>query len=87
MSEIEEPGAIRKLVNFGTAIARYVASDCRDVTPEHYARRLGVGGCEDCPVQRQSKCLLCGCPIEDKARMASEKCPRDPPRWPAIRTD
>lgn len=82
--EIAEPGAFSKLVHFGVAIARYIASGCENVTPEQYAERLGHGGCEDCPVQRNAKCLLCGCSIESKATMATETCPRVPPRWPEL---
>jgi hypothetical protein len=50
-----------------------------------------VGGCyASCPHRidpngkpdSHSKCALCGCPVVDKARVLSEKCPDDPPRWP-----
>jgi hypothetical protein len=31
-----------------------------------------------------SKCDICGCFLGAKARIASESCPDDPPRWTAI---
>ncbi len=81
-AEPEKPAIITKLINFAAAVARYVASGCENVTPEQYAERLLI--CDACPFQRHSKCLVCGCSVELKAMMRSERCPKEPPFWPDL---
>lgn len=79
-SEYVPPGLIRTGLNFLAAASRYVAAGCPSVTAEQY--RLRVKSCGACPLCRNAKCLLCNCYVEQKAQMATEKCPRDPPLWP-----
>lgn len=47
-----------------------------------YRGRLEI--CGACEHWTGSACRLCGCATAAKLRLATERCPDDPPRWPAI---
>jgi hypothetical protein len=40
--------------------------------------------CAACPQLKRSHCGLCGCSITHKTRLASQRCPDNPPRWIAV---
>jgi hypothetical protein len=65
--------------NLTGAVVRFVASGGKMTTPEERERRLQI--CRECPHFSGSKCSICGCISRWKARLASEHCPDDPPRW------
>ena len=56
------------------------------VTPEVKKARIAI--CPTCPHYQpptdttKPTCSLCGCPVKDKAKYATEVCPDNPPRWP-----
>lgn len=77
-----EPGWWRSGLNFTAAVARYIAAGCPNVPESVYNERLRI--CAQCPLCRNSKCLICGCDLLAKAAMATEKCPASPPRWPSL---
>lgn len=37
--------------------------------------------CDGCDKRDGTKCGACGCPIENKTALATERCPLDPPKW------
>lgn len=59
--------------NFAIAIARFVADGCATVTVGQYRQRLKT--CQPCEHRVGGKCLQCGCWVQIKARLPSEKCP------------
>ncbi|SRR5258708_7835379 len=78
----EPPSWWRSGLNFAAAITRYVAAGCPQVTKAQYEERVRI--CAHCPLCRHAKCLICGCFVEEKAKMATEQCPRDPALWPDL---
>lgn len=44
---------------------------------ELYQERKSI--CESCPDLKGSRCGICNCPIQTKARVKNEKCPKD--KW------
>lgn len=78
----EPPSWWRSGLNFIEAVARYVSAGCPNVTEAQYRERMEI--CAHCPLCRNANCLLCGCSLESKAKMATERCPRDPPFWSEI---
>src|SRR5579872_3451662 len=75
----ESPPWWRSGLDYVAAVARYVAAGCPNVSGSEYTERMRI--CAECPLCRFGQCLICGCDLETKARMATEECPRDPPRW------
>lgn len=72
----------RSGLNYAAAVARYVAAGAPNVSQSAYQERMRI--CSECPLCRGGRCLICGCGVEAKAQMASEKCPGNPPRWPHL---
>ena len=75
----ELPPWWRSGLNFVAAVARYTAAGCPNVPKSTYRERTRI--CAVCPLCRHRKCLICGCDVEQKAQMATERCPHDPPYW------
>ncbi|MFN0055927.1 MAG: DUF6171 family protein [Planctomycetales bacterium] len=75
---MNEPTLWRSARNFAQALLRHWGDGCRDVEVECYRERLEA--CGACPLQRETRCLVCGCRVEIKARWRSETCPAG--RWP-----
>jgi hypothetical protein len=75
----ELPPWWRSGLNYIEAVARYVASGCRNVPEEVYRERLRI--CSECPLCRGGKCLICGCNLQAKAEMAVMECPHGTKRW------
>lgn len=73
----EEPGLLRKAVNFGIAAVRHVADGGKQVSDETFEARIAVCiVCDSCDRQRMvCREPNCGCYIEKKARWQSEECP------------
>lgn len=72
----------RSGLNFAAAVARYVAAGCPNVPLATYRERLQI--CRDCALCRRGKCLVCGCNVARKAKMATENCPKE--LWPKLET-
>ena len=72
------------LLRFIEAIENHIKDDCTAVTKEQLTERLLA--CERCPHRGIFRCRNsdCGCFIWIKARMRSQRCPDNPPRWPEI---
>src|SRR5262245_42878317 len=73
------PGHVRTGFNFLAALGRYVAAGCPNVTAEQY--RIRIAKCAEYSLCRGGKCLLCNCNVENKAQMATERCPHHTSRW------
>ncbi len=70
------PGLLRKVFNFGKAIARHTANGLKVVDKETYQLRLEL--CYACPLLKDShycQHVKCGCRVEKKAGWETEKCP------------
>lgn len=78
-----EPGLIRRAVNFGSALVRHAADGLRHVSDEEYAARLKVCEvCSSCDLERfVCREPACGCQLRTKARWQSENCPLG--KWPS----
>ena len=72
------PGTLTLVGNLAKAVAGYAASGMQDRTPEQVAECLKV--CSLCELRRGVACSVCGCPVVDRARMASNPCPVG--KWP-----
>lgn len=72
------PGTLTLAGNLAKAVAGYVASGMQDRTPEQVAECLKA--CSLCELRRGVACSVCGCPVVDRARMASNPCPVG--KWP-----
>jgi hypothetical protein len=75
-----------RIIRFAEAVAEHIADGCVSVSNEQLAERLTA--CETCEFRRGMICShsSCGCFLWLKARWRSEKCPANPPRWPAVET-
>ena len=80
----QEPGLLRKAVNFSRAVSRHIADGARKVGQENYEQRLAIcRACPSCDVPRMvCRERRCGCRLPVKARWRSESCPRG--KWPAV---
>ncbi len=83
-SNSQEPGLVRKAVNFSKAVARHVVDGGRKVDDTLFQQRLEI--CRNCPscdtdrmVCREKKC---GCKLTLKARWRSDICPQN--KWPTV---
>ena len=79
----EMPGLARRIVNLGTATARYAMSGFHRVSDAECDARLAI--CVQCPSCEVARMICreksCGCYLQTKVRWASESCPRG--FWPA----
>jgi hypothetical protein len=70
----KKPTLLRRLINFTIAYIKYYVSGCKDVDSNTYIKRLDT--CLRCEnLDTLNECAVCGCPIFDKAKMKTEKCP------------
>ncbi len=72
----EGPGLLRKVFNFGKAVAKHAANGLKMVDKETYKTRLEI--CYACPLLIKGhycQHVKCGCRVEKKAGWESEKCP------------
>jgi hypothetical protein len=65
----------------GRVVANAVIGQPVVVSAEEQARRLAI--CASCPEYdaEQARCQICGCYARFKARLASEHCPLESPKW------
>jgi hypothetical protein len=79
------PPLTQQAASLAGAAVRFVASGLKVVAPEEQERRLsicrGTDATPACEHYRGGKCSICGCIARWKARLASERCPLDPPKW------
>jgi hypothetical protein len=68
------------LVDEQTINARAEACRCCP----HHARGQKLAGQPCKPLAINSVCTACSCLLIAKVRLASEKCPLDPPKWEAV---
>ena len=63
------------------AVAGFVADGFKVASEEEQSRRLAI--CHQCPKYdaTQDRCFICGCVASWKARIASQHCPLETPRW------
>ena len=84
-AKIEYPSLFQQAVNLTHAAGSVIASAVRGVPlgvpQEEQDRRLAI--CHACDKfdPKQGRCRLCGCFANLKARIASEHCPDEPPKW------
>jgi len=82
---IEYPSLFQQATNLAHAVGSVVASvvqgETLTVPQEEQDRRLAV--CVSCDKYdpHQHRCRICGCFANLKARLASQHCPDDPPKW------
>ncbi len=79
------PSLFQQATNLAHAVGSVVASAVRgepvSVPQEEQDRRLAIcHGCDKYDPQ-QHRCRICGCFANLKARLASQHCPDDPPKW------
>lgn len=71
------------------ALARWNRAGKPVRSPERVAELLSI--CQACDKFTGSHCRRCGCPVNghvdepthNKLALATERCPLDPPHWPA----
>jgi hypothetical protein len=79
----------RRLMRYGAAMGRWIAAG-RPVRSDVLVQEIFETFCRPCPSYDPSteSCRLCGCRVapagpacRNKIRMATERCPAEPPRW------
>lgn len=73
VQESKMPVFTRQVFNFLKAITRHVVDGLKNVGEEEYKNRIEI--CNGCDSNIEGKCKECGCPIDKKAKWASEDCP------------
>jgi hypothetical protein len=83
----QPPSLAAQVASVGRAAARWVAGGLQFASPEVQASRRAI--CDACEHHntRRDKCMICGCFLNPKIRMATESCPLNPPKWPVVATD
>lgn len=71
------PSLAAQMWNATKALAAFVSDGLTTVSQEEYEHRLGV--CEVCPNRANTRCSLCGCHLELKARGRAFNCPAN--KW------
>ena len=73
-----KPTLFKKLINFTIAYMKYAFSGFKDADSNTYVHRLDT--CLRCEhLDTLNECDICGCPIFEKAKMETEKCPKN--KW------
>lgn len=73
------PGHVRA-ANYAKAVVTDIATGRRRMPDHAYEKR--VAACMTCDYRLGDDCAICGCPVHEKARWASERCPHpDGSRW------
>ena len=79
----EYPSIFQQAGNLARSVGEVVSGTARGdpvlVSQEEHDRRLEI--CQKCEHFRDGRCMLCGCIMKWKTRLASLHCPDDPPRW------
>lgn len=65
------------LINFKDEVIRYAREGAPHVTEESYENRLAT--CGTCEHLEKTRCGMCGCVVEEKAKWATAECPDN--RW------
>ena len=84
-SDREYPSLFQQATNFAKATGAVVSTAVRGEviirSAKEQAEYLAI--CEACEKfdPTQGRCTICGCYARWKARIASEHCPLDPPKW------
>lgn len=77
------PPLVEQAKSAAEAVGRVVAAAVRGepirASDEEHARRLAI--CKACEYYRDGRCLKCGCVMAWKSRLATERCPLEPPKW------
>lgn len=81
---IEPPTFLKRIANFTVSKISHVISGSPEVSKEILNQRVNI--CQECPFFNfeNRECDKCGCPIDEKCKWATEKCPDSPPRWISI---
>jgi hypothetical protein len=79
---VREPSLLTKAASLTKAVIGHVADGMKRPLPEVQAERKAI--CEACPNLDRAgdRCLLCGCHLNAKRAMASERCPEG--KWEAV---
>ena len=83
----EYPPLLEQAANAAGALVRAAASGFARVDQAEQDRRLAICRGDDTQPKcefydpSQGRCFKCGCVAAWKARLVSEHCPLDPPRW------
>jgi tetratricopeptide (TPR) repeat protein len=72
------PGLLRMALSAGKAIAGYVGTGFKTLSPEAQRKRLQV--CASCEHHTGVRCRVCGCFTQVKSRLLQEDCPIG--KWP-----
>lgn len=81
IANITEPTLLEKIMSFGKAIVKHVASGMQSSTDEMKRIRLEIcGDCEMVDKTGNWRCKLCGCHLQIKAGWKSTQCPLK--KWP-----
>ncbi len=85
-SDVEGPGALRRVANFLKAAAKHVAAGAPKVSVEEASRRLAICETNVCGFYRDGVCQhpACGCTLIEKTRWATERCPLEPALWSTV---
>lgn len=78
---VEYPPLAEQAGNVLAAVGRAVASGFAHVDEVEHERRLAICNACDRWDAKHGRCTLCGCYTEIKTRLATERCPDNPPRW------
>jgi hypothetical protein len=81
---IEPPGLLRKAANYVIAQTSHFLAGSPKVSDSVYNDRLDIcSRCEYFDLEERT-CDQCGCPMDEKAKMADVSCPLKEPKWNAI---
>jgi hypothetical protein len=84
---LQYPRLMEQATNAAGALIRAAASGFAHVSQAEQDRRLAICRGDDTQPKcnfydpSQGRCFKCGCVAAWKARLVSEHCPLDPPRW------
>lgn len=77
----EEPPLSTKLGNYIKAVSKHIVDGMVKLDKQESEARLEV--CASCDRLGENRtCLVCGCPVDEKAKWRSEDCPLE--KWPKI---
>lgn len=76
--EVRGPGLLRLALTATKALAQFLGSGLKTVSPETHRQRLAL--CSSCPYRRGLRCRVCGCFTSAKAWLPYEECPLR--KWP-----
>ncbi len=79
---MSKPSFLQMVKNFASEVTEYVKQGAPNVTEQQYMER--VQECDACPhfLREESRCGLCGCYVEHKAKWQTSNCPDG--RWKKI---